>query len=159
MTLNKTGWPAISQTLICRHLQESIAYFEPHEKQDLAGYAGLKQIMHLFLGDADILYKESDYFRYIHSQLLPQAQKKRLFLFFLLHIRKLNGVAKLIDQMDNINRIWNELLLIILKLAYTSRNKYTLIHEIQEIAEQILQKEAQIQSTLKYVYNRFCESV
>lgn len=149
LTLAPTGWPAVTEDLIQLHLQESMDYFKSYNDQMNVGYVGLKRMLQHLLGEISQDNKSSDYFRYTHSQLYPQAQKKRLFAYFLYHVRSARGIPRLLDQLEKTNCMWSEMLLTVLKLAFTSRNQSMLIADIQNMTEEILKNEADIHKTLK----------
>ena len=154
LTLSVTDWPAVSNGLIDLHLQESLDYFESADNKANVGYIGLKRMLEQIFRDIQNSEKAPDYYRYVHSQLLPQAQKKQLFQYFLHHINGREGLPQLMDLLGATNRMWNEMLLTILKLAYTSRDRSVLIRDIIDMGVRILRNEAHIHKALKVMSGR-----
>lgn len=152
LTLSVTGWPVVSNSLIDLHLQESMNYFESFDDQANVGYIGLQRMLDQFFEDIRHSDKAPSYYRYIHSQLLPQAQKKRLFYYFLHHVSGRECLEQIMDLLESTNRMWNEMLLTILKLAYTSRNRLVLIRDIKNMGKQILRNETQMHKTFKIMF-------
>ena len=152
LTLAAAGWPEATNDLIHGHLQESLDYFEASDTD--TGYTALERMLRQFLKEMAGAEPPRDYYRYAHAQLFPQAQKKRLFQYFLQRIRDRKGIKPLIELLETTHRVWDELLLTILKLAYTSRNRSVLIGDVTTMTGQILKNEAQVFTALRYAASR-----
>ncbi len=136
LTLNPTGWPDVTEDLIQLHLQESMDYFKAYDDPMNAGYVGLKKCCNIYSMKGNTVINLLTIFAIrIHS--FTHKRKKRIFAYFLHHARGARGIPRLLDQLEKTNCMWSEMLLTVLKLAYTSRNQSMLIADIKNMSEEI----------------------